>query len=288
MLITLKDISYTYKSGTPYETKAIEQISLSIAEGEFVGLIGHTGCGKSTLVQHLNGLLVPHTGEMTIDQVRYYAGGIKPDKALREKVGMVFQYPEDQLFEETVYEDVAFAPKNFGLAPELLEERVRSAIEDVGLSYEAIKDRSPFSLSGGQMRRVAIAGVLAAMPKILVLDEPTAGLDPRGREEILAQIDALHKKRHITIILVSHSMDDIAAHADRVLVMNAGRIVIDDSPRKVFKEHERLRSMGLDIPSVSKLMLQLKERGYPVDTELFTIAEATKEILRVKGGGQLV
>ena len=284
MLIELRDICYTYKPGTPYETKAIQDISFSIQEGEFIGIIGHTGCGKSTLVQHLNGLLVPTHGEMQLDSVTYFSQQ-KPDKALRQKVGMVFQYPEDQLFEETIFDDVAFAPRNFGLDQQAVESVVREALEDVGLSYEKYKDRSPFSLSGGQMRKVAIAGVLAAKPKILVLDEPTAGLDPKGREEILCRIDALREKRNITVLLVSHSMDDIAAHAERVLVMNQGRIVIDDVPRRVFNEHEQLTRMGLDIPSVSKLMLRLKERGYDVDTEVFTIEEAAKEIVRVKGGG---
>lgn len=281
MLIELENIGYTYKKNTPYETKAIENINFSIAEGEFVGLIGHTGCGKSTLVQHLNGLLIPDQGRMSIDGIEYYQGK-KPDKALRQKVGMVFQYPEDQLFEETIFDDVAFAPRNFNLTEAEIKNRVKRALEDVGLDYEMYKDRSPFSLSGGQMRKVAIAGVLAAMPRILVLDEPTAGLDPKGRDELLARIDRLRVSRHITIVMVSHSMDDIAAHAERVLVMNEGTIIIDDSPRKVFSQHQILQEMGLDIPSVSKLMLALKDRGHDVNTEIFTIEEATEEILRLK------
>lgn len=287
MLIEMKGISYIYKPGTPYETSAIQDISFDVEEGEFVGIIGHTGCGKSTLVQHLNGLLTPTKGEMRLDAVRYFIDK-KPDKALRKKVGMVFQYPEDQLFEETIFDDVAFAPRNFELGDGQVEKQVKQALEDVGLSYEKYKDRSPFSISGGQMRKVAIAGVLAAQPRILVLDEPTAGLDPKGREEILARIDTLREKRNITIILVSHSMDDIAAHADRVLVMNQGRVVIDDVPRKVFKEYQRLYDMGLDIPSVSKLMLKLKQKGYDVNTEIFTIEEAAQEILRIKGGDEHV
>lgn len=283
MLIEVKNISYVYKSGTPYETHAIQNISFNVSEGEFIGIIGHTGCGKSTLVQHLNGLLLPSEGEMLLDGIHYFTLE-KPNKELRKKVGMVFQYPEDQLFEETIFEDVAFAPKNFNLGDGKIEELVKNALEDVGLSYEKYKDRSPFSLSGGQMRKVAIAGVLAAQPKILVLDEPTAGLDPKGRDEILSRIDLLRQKRNITIILVSHSMDDIAAHADRVLVMNKGQIVLDDEPRKVFKEYKMLYDMGLDIPSVTKLMLRLKQKGYDVNTEIFSIEEATKEILAIKGG----
>ncbi|QRN85377.1 energy-coupling factor transporter ATPase [Clostridia bacterium] len=283
MLIEMKNISYVYKPGTPYETKAIQDISFTVSEGEFIGIIGHTGCGKSTLVQHLNGLLIPSAGEMVLDGIHYFSKE-KPNKELRKKVGMVFQYPEDQLFEETIFEDVAFAPKNFNLGDGKIEELVQNALEDVGLSYEKYKDRSPFSLSGGQMRKVAIAGVLAAQPKILVLDEPTAGLDPKGREEILSRIDMLRQKRNITIILVSHSMDDIAAHADRVLVMNKGQIVLDDEPRKVFKEYKMLYDMGLDIPSVTKLMLKLKQKGYDVNTEIFSIEEATQEILAIKGG----
>lgn len=287
MLIEMKNICYTYKPGTPYETSAIQDISFNVEEGEFIGIIGHTGCGKSTLVQHLNGLLIPSKGEMQLDGIRYFSEQ-KPNKDLRRKVGMVFQYPEDQLFEETIFDDVAFAPKNFNLGDGQLEEQVKCALEDVGLSYEKYKDRSPFSISGGQMRKVAIAGVLAAQPKILVLDEPTAGLDPKGREEILSRIDTLRTKRNITIILVSHSMDDIAAHADRVLVMNQGKIVIDDVPRKVFKEYKQLNGMGLDIPSVTKLMLKLKHKGFDVDTEIFTIEEAVQQILRIKGGASRV
>lgn len=287
MLIELKDITYDYKPGTPYETRAIEGVCLHVERGEFIGLIGHTGCGKSTLVQHLNGLLVPSRGEMTIDGVRYF-NGKKPDRALRKKVGMVFQYPEDQLFEETVFDDVAFAPRNFGMDEQETEALVREALSDVGLVLDDYRERSPFSLSGGQMRKVAIAGVLAAKPEILVLDEPTAGLDPQGREEILAHIDAMRARRNITIILVSHSMDDIANHADRVLVMNRGRIEFDDVPRRVFREHARLRAMGLDIPSVSRLMLALRERGLDADPEIFRIEEAVEEIKRLKGGGLCV
>lgn len=288
MFIEVHGISYDYKKNTPYQTKALEDVSFSMAEGSFVGLIGHTGCGKSTLVQHLNGLLSPDQGYMVLDGVRYYAGGQKPDRDLRRKVGMVFQYPEDQLFEETIFDDVAFAPRNFKLGEKEVTDRVRQAMEDVGLDFDKDKDRSPFSLSGGQMRKVAIAGVLAARPRVLVLDEPTAGLDPRGREELLRQIDELRASRDITILLVSHSMDDIAAHAERVLVMNQGKIVLDDSPREVFAHHALLTQMGLDIPTVTKLMLALEKKGQKVDTQISSMAQALDEIMRLKKGGDHV
>lgn len=281
MLIEMKDISYTYKPGTPYECHALEGVSLAVREGEYLGLIGHTGCGKSTLVQHLNGLLIPSAGEMTVDGTRYFQGR-KPDRALRRTVGMVFQYPEDQLFEETVFEDVAFAPRNFGLEEAEIRERVQEALQDVGLDYDTYRDRSPFSLSGGEMRRAAIAGVLAARPRVLVLDEPTAGLDPRGRDEILERIARLRDRRGITVILVSHSMDDIAAYAERVLVMDTGRIAFEGTPQQVFQEYRMLRDMGLDIPVVTQLMFALREKGFPVSTEIFTAPEALREILAAR------
>ncbi len=285
MLIEIKALNYVYKPGSPYETIALSDVSLSIAKGEYLGIIGHTGCGKSTLVQHMNGLFLPTSGEIMIDGIRY-SEKKRPNKALRRKVGMVFQYPEDQLFEETIYDDVAFAPRNFGLGEEKTRERVQAALETVGLNYEELKDRSPFSLSGGQMRKVAIAGVLAADPQILILDEPTAGLDPKGRDEILERIDQLHRERDITVILVSHSMDDIAAHASRVIVMNNGSIAMDGTPREIFGQGASLEDWGLGTPSVSQLMQRLREKGINVRKDVLTLAEAEEEIWRWKTGGK--
>ncbi len=283
MLIEVDNIRYVYKPGSPYETVALEGVSLGISAGEYLAVIGHTGCGKSTLVQHLNGLYLPTEGSVTVDGVRYSASR-KPGRDLRKKVGMVFQYPEDQMFEETIFDDIAYAPRNFGLEESLVPARVREAMEAVGLDFDSLKDRSPFSLSGGQMRKVAIAGVLAADPAVLILDEPTAGLDPKGRDEILDQIDRLHDERGITVILVSHSMDDVAARADRVVVMKKGSLEMDGTPREIFGRRDRLREIGLDIPSVAQLMHRLKEEGADVRTDVLTLEEAEEEILRWRNG----
>lgn len=283
MSIILQGVSYIYQAGSPYETRAISDINLEINEGEFVGLIGHTGSGKSTLVQHLNGLIKPTEGKVIIDDKDITVKGVKL-KDIRQNVGLVFQYPEHQLFEETVYEDVAFGPKNIGLSANIVAKRVKKALSIVNLDFDKYQAMSPFILSGGEKRRVAIAGVLAMEPKYLVLDEPTAGLDPKGRDEILEQIVKLHHKEGLTVVLVSHSMDDVARLANRLVVMHQGKVVYNDSPRKVFSEHSKLQEMGLDIPTVAKLMHRLKEKGWAVSTEVLTVDEAKKEIVKVMRG----
>lgn len=271
-------VSHIYKKGTPFETKALDNISLTIEAGEFVGLIGHTGSGKSTLVQHLNGLLLPTEGNIRVGDL-----DILSDKAnlkkIRQRVGLVFQYPEHQLFEETVYDDVAFGPRNLDLPPEEVDQRVKNSLAAVGLDFELIKERSPFALSGGQMRRVAIAGVLAMEPKVLILDEPTAGLDPKGRDEILEQIAAMHRTLGITVILVSHNMEDVARYASRVIVMHKGKVVMDGKPRHIFSHIRELQSLGLGVPLVGILMERLKNLGYDVKPDVLTVEEASQEIL---------
>lgn len=280
MPIEIRGLYHTYQIGTPYESHALKDINLTIQEGEFIGLIGHTGSGKSTLVQHLNGLLKPTKGEILVDGINISQKGVKL-KEIRQKVGLVFQYPEHQLFEETVLKDVSFGPINLGLTSAQVEKRVKKALEIVNLDYQKIKDQSPFNLSGGQKRRVAIAGVLAMEPKYLVLDEPTAGLDPRGRDEILDQIKELHRKLKITIILVSHSMDDVARLADRLIVMHKGQVELLGTPREVFQKTEVLKSIGLGVPTVSVLMQMLKKKGLDVRTDLLTMEEAKEEIIKV-------
>lgn len=247
MPIVIEHLNYVYMSGGPYETHALDDVSLTIGDGEFVGLIGHTGSGKSTLVQHLNGLLLPTSGTITVDGLNI-ADKATDRRAIRRKVGLVFQYPENQLFEETVEKDIAFGPKNLGLDDAEIDRRVRDAMRKVALDYDALHERSVFELSGGQMRRVAIAGVLAMEPRTLVLDEPCAGLDPRGREEILGLIRDLHRDTGATIVMVSHSMDDVASLAERVIVMNHGRVAMDGAPREVFSRGAELRAIGLDVP----------------------------------------
>ncbi|MGI6225194.1 MAG: energy-coupling factor transporter ATPase [Peptococcales bacterium] len=286
MSIEIKGLYHTYQTGTPYETHALKDINLEIHDGEFIGLIGHTGSGKSTLVQHLNGLLKPSQGRILIDGTDITQKGIKL-RQIRQKVGLVFQYPEHQLFEETVIKDVSFGPQNLGLAKNEVTERVKRALEVVNLNYEEIKDQSPFNLSGGQKRRVAIAGVLAMEPKYLVLDEPTAGLDPRGRDEILDQIKEMHKQLKITIVLVSHSMDDVARLADRLVVMHQGQVELMGTPREVFQKPETLKRIGLGVPTVSTLLQTLKAKGMNVRTDLLTMEEAKEEIIKVlKKGGE--
>lgn len=283
MIIEIKNLSYIYNPGTPFEKKALDDVSLGIEEGEFIGLIGHTGSGKSTLVQHLNGLMKPTSGEIVID------GNSLSDKStklknIRQKVGLVFQYPEHQLFEETIYKDIAFGPKNLGLSQEEVDERVRHAMELVGLDFEELKDRSPFELSGGQKRRVAIAGVVAMKPKVLVLDEPTAGLDPKGRDDILDEIRTLYEKENITIILVSHSMEDIARLVNRIFVMHRGKLSMDGSPREIFGRSDELEGMGLGIPQITKFMKKFKASGHDVKDDVLTIEEAKAEILKYLRG----
>ncbi|MCU6747007.1 MULTISPECIES: energy-coupling factor transporter ATPase [Lachnospiraceae] len=277
MSIKLEDISYVYSPGTAYEQHALKHISLEIPQGQFVGIIGHTGSGKSTLIQHFNGLMKATSGKLYYEGKNIYEEGYDL-KTLRSQVGLVFQYPEHQLFETDVLSDVCFGPKNQGLSAAQCKERAVEALELVGLP-EKYYDRSPFELSGGQKRRTAIAGVLAMHPKVLVLDEPTAGLDPRGRDEILDQIEALHKKTGITVILVSHSMEDIARYVERILVMNQGEKMLDGAPKEVFAHYQELEEVGLSAPQVTYIMHDLKKHGLPVRTDVTTVEEAAQEIL---------
>jgi len=280
MSIVIEHLNYVYMAGGPYETKALDDISLTIGDGEFVGLIGHTGSGKSTLVQHLNGLLMPTAGRILVDGLDL-ADKATDRRAIRQRVGLVFQYPENQLFEETVEKDIAFGPKNLGLDEKEIDRRVRHAMRRVALDYDKLHGRSVFELSGGQMRRVAIAGVLAMEPKVLVLDEPCAGLDPRGREEIMGLIKKLHEEIGTTIVMVSHSMDDVASLAERVIVMNHGQIVMDGVPRDVFSRGEELREIGLDVPQAVQLAEKLRERGYAIPQGVYRAEEIRAEIEKI-------
>ena len=282
MPIKVENLTHIYMKDTVFQHIALDNVSFSIHDGEFVGLIGHTGSGKSTLIQHLNGLLKPSSGRILLDDMNINSKEVSL-KTVRQKVGLVFQYPEHQLFEETVYKDVAFGPKNLKLDEKQIENRVKSSLEMVGLDYDEIKDKSPFDLSGGQKRRVAIAGVLAMKPKILILDEPTAGLDPRGRDEILNQVKILHQKEKITVILVSHSMEDIAKLVERIIVMNKGKVIFTDSPGKVFKEIDMLESIGLGVPQVSYLTRELQDKGFPIE-DAISVEEAKDAILKVLRG----
>lgn len=284
MPIVIEHLNYVYMSGGPYETHALDDVSLTIGDGEFVGLIGHTGSGKSTLVQHLNGLLLPSSGKITVDGLDI-ADKATDRRAIRRKVGLVFQYPENQLFEETVEKDIAFGPRNLGLDEAEIDRRVRDAMRKVALDYDALHERSVFELSGGQMRRVAIAGVLAMEPRTLVLDEPCAGLDPRGREEILGLIRDLHRDTGATIVMVSHSMDDVASLAERVIVMNHGKVAMDGAPRDVFSRGEQLRAIGLDVPQAVQLADRLRERGFDVPQGVYRVEEIKAVIEGIVGKG---
>jgi hypothetical protein len=277
MLLIADHISYIYSPGTAYEKKALDDVSLTINKGEFVGIIGHTGSGKSTLIQHFNGLEKATSGTIYFDGQDIYDKDFNM-KSLRSRVGLVFQYPEHQLFETTVLEDVKFGPKNLGLSKVEVDLRAFEAIKQVGLS-EKCYDDSPFELSGGQKRRVAIAGVLAMKPEILILDEPTAGLDPRGRDEILDQIAKLHEEG-LTVILVSHSMEDVAKYADRIIAMNSGKVAFDGTPKEVFRHYKELERMGLSAPQITYVMQAMKELGLDVDTDVSTVEEAKEEILK--------
>ena len=277
MLLIADHISYIYSPGTAYEKKALDDVNLTINKGEFVGIIGHTGSGKSTLIQHFNGLEKATSGTIYFDGQDIYDKDFNM-KSLRSRVGLVFQYPEHQLFETTVLEDVKFGPKNLGLSKVEVDLRAFEAIKQVGLS-EKCYDDSPFELSGGQKRRVAIAGVLAMKPEILILDEPTAGLDPRGRDEILDQIAKLHKEG-LTVILVSHSMEDVAKYADRIIAMNSGKVAFDGTPKEVFRHYKELERMGLSAPQITYVMQAMKEIGLDVDTDVSTVEEAKEEILK--------
>jgi energy-coupling factor transport system ATP-binding protein len=279
MPVKVENLTHIYMKDSVFEHVAIDNISFEIQDGEFIGLIGHTGSGKSTLIQHLNGLLKPSSGKVFIDGAELNSKEVKM-KTVRQKVGLVFQYPEYQLFEETVYKDVAFGPQNLGLNEEEVDKRVRKSIDLVGLDFDSICNISPFELSGGQKRRVAIAGVLAMEPKVLILDEPAAGLDPRGRDEILGGIKELHEKQKITVVLVSHSMEDIANLVDKVLVMNKGKIAFFDTPRNVFKKAEILETIGLGVPQVTHLVRELRKKGFSID-DCINIDEAKNELLKL-------
>lgn len=280
MSIKIENLTHIYMPKTPFEKKALDDVNLYIEDGEFIALIGHTGSGKSTLIQHLNGLLEPSSGKIIIDDVDITEKGVKLSD-IRKKVGLVFQYPEYQLFEETIEKDIAFGPTNLGLEQDEILIRVKRAMEMVGLDYEKYKDVSPFELSGGQKRRVATAGVIAMEPKVLILDEPTAGLDPKGREDILSQIKKLHEEYKMTIILVSHSMEDVGKLAKRIIVMNHGKVALQGEPKDVFKEIDTLEEIGLGAPQVTYLMRELRRRGFNVSDEIFTVEQCKKELLRV-------
>ena len=284
MSIVIEHLNYVYMQGGPYETKALDDVSLTIHDGEFVGLIGHTGSGKSTMVQHLNGLILPTSGQITVDGMDL-ADKNTDKRAIRRRVGLVFQYPENQLFEETVAKDIAFGPKNLGLDEAEIDRRVRTAMRRVALDYDKLSQRSVFELSGGQMRRVAIAGVLAMEPQTLVLDEPCAGLDPKGREEILGLISDLHRESGATIVMVSHSMDDVAALAERVIVMNHGKVAMDGAPREVFSRGEELRAIGLDVPQAVELAQKLREKGFDVPEGIYKIEEVRAAVEAIVGKG---
>ena len=281
MSIKIEHLNYVYSEGTAYEKHALKDICLEIPHGEFVGVIGHTGSGKSTLIQHLNGLIKWTSGAIYYNGENIYQDGYDM-RALRSQVGLVFQYPEHQLFEIDVLTDVCFGPKNQGLSQQECEARALEALKLVGLKEKYYKS-SPFELSGGQKRRVAIAGVLAMRPKVLVLDEPTAGLDPKGRDEILDQIAYLHKESDLTVILVSHSMEDIARYADRLIVMNSGEVMYNDTPKNVFEHYQELEKVGLAAPQVTYIMHDLKMKGFPVGVTATTVEEAADEIMHALG-----
>lgn len=280
MSIKIESLTHIYMPGSPFEKAALKDINLTINDNDFVALIGHTGSGKSTLIQHLNGLLSPTKGKIYIDDIDITEKNVKLVD-IRKKVGLVFQYSEYQLFEETIEKDIEFGPKNLGLSDEEIHQRVVKAMEMVGLDYNEYKDKSPFDLSGGQKRRVAIAGVIAMNPKTLILDEPTAGLDPKGRDDILTQIKKLHDNYGMTIILVSHSMEDVANIADKVIVMNNGSVELQGPIDTVFKEVEKLESIGLAVPQVTYLMLKLKSLGFDVSDGIYTIKQAKEEIIKL-------
>ena len=284
MSVIVKNLTYIYDEGMPFASKALDDISFEIKDNDFVGLIGHTGSGKSTLIQHLNGLLKPSSGQIIVNGFNITDKDLNLTE-IRKRVGIVFQYPEYQLFEETVEKDIAFGPGNLGLDEEEISKRVRKSMEAVGLDYETYKDKSPFDLSGGQKRRVAIAGVIAMNPEVLILDEPTAGLDPGGRDEIFNLIKKLHRDNNITIILSSHSMDDMAKLAQTIIVMNHGKIEFMGTPREVFTSHAtRLREIGLDVPQVLELATKLRNKGFDIRPDVLTVEEIKDEILKVMRG----
>lgn len=280
MSIKIENLTYVYMPKTPFEKKALDNVSLEIEDGEFLAVIGHTGSGKSTLIQHLNGLLKPASGKIYVDGTDITDKDTKLVD-IRKKVGLVFQYPEYQLFEETIAKDIAYGPSNLGLNDDEILRRVKKSMEMVGLDYDEYKDISPFELSGGQKRRVAIAGVIAMEPKVLILDEPTAGLDPAGRDDILEQIKLLHEKYNMTIILVSHSMEDVGKLAEKIIVMNDGHIELQGKPKEVFREIDTLERIGLAVPQVTYLMRELKKKGFNVSEDIFTVEKAKSELLNI-------
>ena len=282
-IIQAEHLTYIYSEGTPFQRSAVKDLSCEIYQGELLGVMGHTGSGKSTFIQHLNGLLRPSSGRILLDGQDIWAQP-KNIREVRFRVGLVFQYPEYQLFEETVYQDIAFGPKNMGFSGDELDRRVRTAAFQMGLTEKTL-EQSPFSLSGGQKRRVAIAGVLAMEPEVLVLDEPTAGLDPRGREQLLEQIRAYHQEKEKTVVLVSHSMDDIAAYAQRILVLDHGKILLSGTPGEVFSQGAQLLQAGLDVPQAARIAMELRRLGVPVPEDIYTL-EALKEALIVRKGAK--
>ena len=282
-IIKIENLTHTYGIGTPFERSAVKDMNLSVFRGELLGLIGHTGSGKSTLIQHLNGLLKPTSGRVLLNGKDIWAEP-KKIRDVRFRVGLVFQYPEYQLFEETVYRDIAFGPKNMGLSGEALDRRIREAARFAGLSEDKL-EQSPFALSGGQKRRVAIAGVIAMEPEVLVLDEPSAGLDPRGREELLEHIRAYHQERGNTVVLVSHSMEEIARYADRIAVLAGGNVLMTGTPREVFSHGSALMKAGLDVPQVTRVAMELRKRGLPIDPAVYTVEELRDALLSLRKGG---
>lgn len=280
MSIKIENLVHVYMPKSPFEKVALNNVNIEISKGEFIALIGHTGSGKSTLIQHMNGLLKPTSGKIIVDGQDITKEGVKLTD-IRKKVGLVFQYPEYQLFEETIEKDIEYGPRNLGLEQEEITRRVKKAMNMVGLDYETYRNKSPFDLSGGQKRRVAIAGVIAMEPQILILDEPTAGLDPKGRDDILEQIKVLHDEYKMTIILVSHSMEDVGKLAERIIVMNNGEVALEGTPSEVFKEVETLERIGLAVPQVTYLMRALREKGFDVSDEIYTISQGKEELLRL-------
>ena len=280
MSIEVKGLTHIYSEGLPHESVALENVSFNVEDGQLVGVIGHTGSGKSTLVQHLNGLLRPKSGTIVVGDVDITADGVVM-RDIRRKIGLVFQYPEYQLFEETVAKDVAFGPGIVGLSQEETDQRVKEAIQMVGLDYDAVKIVSPFELSGGQKRRVAIAGVIAMKPEILILDEPTAGLNPKAHDDILAMVRAIHEQEKNIIFLISHNMNDIAAMADKVIVMDRGQVAMDGTPAQVFSRGEELKAMGLALPDSMELVARLRRAGMDIDTSCLTMEQAADEIAKV-------
>ena len=281
-ILQVKDLTHTYGAGTPFQRSAVEHMSFDVNEGEFLGIIGHTGSGKSTLIQHLNGLLQPTAGEILLRGKNIWAEP-KKIREVRFKVGLVFQYPEYQLFEETVYKDIAFGPANQGKTGDELDHAVREAAKLVGIRDDQL-EKSPFELSGGQKRRVALAGVLAMEPEVLVLDEPTAGLDPQGRDAILAQIQAYHRAKGAAVVLVSHSMEEIARNVDRIVVLSDGKVYMEGTPKQVFARAHELEQVGLDVPQVTKVAAALKARGLDIDIAVYTVEALEQKLLTLRGG----